>query len=272
MISLGDAHAPRWSRKLSMSCANRQPASSSTCSALSLADRPAFASKLLIALAEIRTRFGRPHWIVIDEAHHMTPAQPWPTASFPARLHNAILITAQPASLARAALEATSAIVAVGPEAPSVIASYCSALKLPAPRTEPPGDNEVVYWDRSGNGPPAIVTVDGPSSEHRRHIRKYSKGTLGEDKSFYFRGPKGALNLRAHNLTVFLQIADGVDEETWLFHLKRHDYSRWVRNAIKDEELANEIERVETGGLEPSRSRAEVQRMIGARYTAPEEA
>jgi hypothetical protein len=47
------------------------------------------------------------------------------------------------------------------------------------------------------------------------------QGALGEDKSFYFRGPANALNLRAQNLTIFMQMADGVDNETWLHHLRR---------------------------------------------------
>ena len=53
-----------------------------------------------------------------------------------------------------------------------------------------------------------------------RHTRKYAEGELGEDKSFYFRGPDNALNLRAQNLTIFLQMADGVDDQTWRHHLE----------------------------------------------------
>ena len=80
-----------------------------------------------------------------------------------------------------------------------------------------------------------------PAEKAERHIRKYAEGALGEDKSFYFRGPSNALNLRAQNLTIFMQMADGVDDETWLHHLQAHDYSRWVREAIKDDELADEL-------------------------------
>ena len=69
-----------------------------------------------------------------------------------------------------------------------------------------------------------------------RHARKYAEGDLGEDKSFYFREPHDALNLRAQNLSVFLQLAQGVDEQTWLHHLKNSDYSRWFRDAIKDDD------------------------------------
>src|SRR5262249_45711422 len=74
-------------------------------------------------------------------------------------------------------------------------------------------------------------------TEHRRHGRKYATGALGEDKSFYFRGPAGQLKLRAQNLVLFIQLAAGVDDETWTHHLRNRDYSRWFREAIKDEAL-----------------------------------
>jgi hypothetical protein len=41
------------------------------------------------------------------------------------------------------------------------------------------------------------------------------------------RGPENALNLRAQNLMIFLQLADGVDDRTWQHHLHAGDYSRW---------------------------------------------
>jgi hypothetical protein len=58
-------------------------------------------------------------------------------------------------------------------------------------------------------------------------------GELGEDKSFYFRSPDGALNLQAQNLAFFLQIAEGIDDRTWLRHLRAGDYSQWRRDKIK---------------------------------------
>ena len=61
------------------------------------------------------------------------------------------------------------------------------------------------------------------------------------DKSFYFTGPLNRLNLRAQNLAMFTQIAEGIDDETWLYHLRRGDYSQWMRDAIKDDEMADEV-------------------------------
>jgi hypothetical protein len=89
---------------------------------------------------------------------------------------------------------------------------------------KPGGEDQVLFWDRASDEPPRWISVDRPHQEHQRHTRKYAEGELGEDKSFYFRGPADALNLRAHNLMIFLQMADGVDDATWLHHLHRGDY------------------------------------------------
>jgi hypothetical protein len=104
----------------------------------------------------------------------------------------------------------------------------------------------------------------------RRHSRKYAEGNLGADRSFHFRGPAGKLNLRAQNLVLFLQLADGVDDETWEFHLRRGDYSLWFRDAIKDPALAEEAATVERDeSLPPADSRKTIRGLVEARYTLP---
>ena len=108
-----------------------------------------------------------------------------------------------------------------------------------------------------------------PAEKAERHIRKYAEGALGEDKSFYFRGPANALNLRAQNLTIFMQMADGVDDETWLHHLQAHDYSRWVREAIKDDQLADELHEIEDQPTQdPGAARRSVREAVERKYTA----
>src|SRR5262249_30238630 len=147
------------------------------------------------------------------------------------------------------ALAGVQIVLGVGPKANDVVAALCRAIEMPLPRLpSAAGDREqVLYWNRAGNAPPRWIAVDRPKQEHRRHTRKYAEGELGTDKSFYSRGPAGALNLRAHNLMIFLQMADGVDDATWLHHLHRGDYARWFRDAIKDDDLAAEAERVQDG-------------------------
>lgn len=103
----------------------------------------------------------------------------------------------------------------------------------------------------------------------KRHIRKYAEGDLG-DSSFYFRGPSAKLNLKAQNLMMFLHIADGVDDRTWLHHLRAGDYSTWFRAKIKDKKLAREVAAIEKDKkLDPCQSRERVADAVRGRYTAP---
>jgi hypothetical protein len=61
-----------------------------------------------------------------------------------------------------------------------------------------------------------------------------------------------------------------VDDETWTYHLRQGDYSRWFRERIKDEGLAAEAERVEkTSGLKPDESRRQIRAAVEKEYTAP---
>ena len=67
---------------------------------------------------------------------------------------------------------------------------------------------------------------------------------------------------------VFLQLAEGVDDETWLYHLRRRDYSHWIRQALKDEELAQQVEQIEQeADTSAPESRAAIRQSIEQRYT-----
>ena len=71
---------------------------------------------------------------------------------------------------------------------------------------------------------------------------------------------------------MFLQIADGVDDATWLHHLERGDYSRWFREAIKDDDLADDAEAAEAEAQQGAdATRARIRAAVERRYTAPAE-
>src|SRR5262249_48356399 len=128
---------------------------------------------------------------------------------------------------------------------------------------------EVLLWQRD-TGEPGRLRARESRAERRRHRRKYAEGNLPAERSFYFRGPEGKLNLRVQNLMLFLQIANGVDDDTWEHHLRKGDYSRWFREGIKDETLAAEAERVERlPHVKPAESRALIKAAIERDYTLP---
>jgi HAD superfamily hydrolase (TIGR01484 family) len=239
-----------------------------------LQDRPPFFARLLARLQDLRTRVGRPHWIVLDEAHHLLPAawRPDPSTT-PAELDGLFLITVHPDRIAPSILERVDLVAAIGADAPSTIAHVAAAAgRHVPPDTAAPGGGEGLLWEVAAAEDSSVRTIRlaRPRAELRRHRRKYAAGELGTDKSFWFRGPGDRLNLRAQNLVLFVQLGEGVDDETWLFHLRRGDYSRWIRDAIKDDDLAESVAAVEA---DPATSAAEGRRRVRAAieemYTAP---
>jgi hypothetical protein len=69
---------------------------------------------------------------------------------------------------------------------------------------------------------------------------------------------------------MFVQIASGVDDETWRYHLSRGDYSAWFRDVIKDRQLADEAEAIERERTaDAAQTREKMRRAIDARYTLP---
>jgi hypothetical protein len=233
---------------------------------------------LLSRIQELRAKTGRPHWIVIDEAHHLLPATlDSASLTIPKELSSFALVTVHPDQVARAILTSTNGLIAIGPNPSAVIAQFSAGagkdLHPSSPPEQPKETGEVIAWWFCDSQQPVKVRVEPAKAELRRHHRKYESGELGQDKSFYFRGPDGKLNLRAQNMKLFTQLAEGVDDETWMYHLRQGDYSQWLRDAVKDAKIAEEVAKVERNPqLGPSESRAQILDVIRKHYTAPAEA
>ncbi|MFL5426810.1 MAG: HAD hydrolase family protein [Myxococcales bacterium] len=234
-------------------------------------DRGRFCSALLSRLADLRARSGRPHFIVLDEAHHLVPPASRPSQDvLPQDLSGVVLVTLAPQNLARPLLEQLEMVVSVGVDAGKTAAEFRKAVGLPAKassRTLERG--EALLW-RRGSGDEVPIRLARTNARHHRHARKYAEGDLGPERSFYFRGAEKKLNLRAPNLVQFGELAAGVDDDTWLHHLRQGDYSKWFRTEVKDEELARDAELVERdGALDAKQSREKIRAAIAQRYTLP---
>jgi hypothetical protein len=67
-----------------------------------------------------------------------------------------------------------------------------------------------------------------------------------------------------------MDLADGVDDDTWEFHRRKGEFSRWLRQGIKDEELAERVAAVERNQqLDAAASRRKMRELIEATYTLP---
>lgn len=238
-----------------------------------LDDRPDFFAQLIPNLQAMRARTGRPHWLIVDEAHHMLP-DTWGHAAaiLPQQLHETILVTVHPGHVAPAILAPIDMVVAIGHSPEKTLEKFArvtgQTITWPVDLSYR-ADRVVVWFNEDGQAPFAMQAQPG-RAERIRHHRKYAEGNL-RWHSFYFRGPDNRHNLKAQNLVVFCQIAQGIDETTWMYHLRRGDYSRWFRHAVKDNHLADETERVERrADLAPWQTRQMIEELVNARYTLPE--
>jgi hydroxymethylpyrimidine pyrophosphatase-like HAD family hydrolase len=233
--------------------------------------RPAVFRTLLAPLLELRSRTGRPHWIIIDEAHHVLPRDgpPIPFA-WPKNLTNLFLASTSPGRIDRAILGSIDLALVLGQDADAKLRAFGAAAGwiLPEDAAPPVNRGEALIWPK--NEKPWRARIIPGRAEGLRHASKYAAGEIGPGMEFYFRGPEGKLNLRATNLITFVQLAAGVDPETWSYHLRRGEYSRWFRDAIRSEELALEAERIEKDRkLSPAESLAQIRRAIESRFTLP---
>jgi hypothetical protein len=224
--------------------------------------------RFLHGVQRLRTETGSPHWVLIDEAHHLfPPGGSQAEAAFDFEWSGVCLVTHQPESMAPEVLGVAGHVLSTSVEA------VTERLRLISPAEVPGGGSlgtgEALSITLGDGGPRRVerFQVARRTTTHKRHVKKYATGRLPPERAFRFRGPADALDLVAHNLETFTMLAKGVDDATWLHHLRRGDVSTWLREQIKDAELADEVRRLEQSG-DASGSRRAVLEAIARRYTA----
>jgi hypothetical protein len=235
-------------------------------SALNREEKIRAAARFLHAVQRLRAETGAPHWVIIDEAHHVFPPGGSPAqAMFDFEWRGVCLITNEPERVAPEVLGVVGHVLSTSAEA------VTKTLPLVAPEEIPGGPLEAgeALDIPFTAGRPARVRrfrVARRETTHRRHVKKYATGRLPPERSFHFRGPNGALDLVAHNLETFTMLAKGVDDATWLHHLRNGDIARWLREQIKDAELADEVRALESHDDASATRRAALE-AIARRYT-----
>ena len=238
---------------------------------VAVAHRPEAFARMAPAFAELRARTGRPHWLVVDEAHHMLPAAWQPASDGAVRLHGTIYVTVHPGSVAPAVVATIDTLLVVGEHPAETVMELCRTAGCAPPVVHAPDKlptGSALYW-RVGSPAATVIRIEPPRQERKRHSRKYVEGNVGNNRAFYFRGPDARLNLKAHNLLLFVQIGEGVDDATWEFHRHNGDFSAWLRDEIKDDQLAAEAREIERSDRGPAESRAALRAAVEKRYTLP---
>src|SRR5690606_14939638 len=82
---------------------------------LKLNDRPAFFMTLFAHIRDVRAKTGRPHWLIVDEAHHVAPVAWQPTdVTSPERLDGVVMVSVSPQLIANSILRNIETLIVLG--------------------------------------------------------------------------------------------------------------------------------------------------------------
>ncbi len=236
---------------------------------IKLNDRPSFIKNLMAELGKLISSKGHPHWLILDEVHHLFPIEV--ESSFfniPADMKNFLMITLSPDQVNKKLIQQADMQVLVGDNPQEALHKFGQVQEFPAENISinalPKG--EAWIWNLQPGAKPFVITLTKPQHLLQRHKKKYATGDM-KGNSFYFTGPERKLNLKAQNLAFFSQVAEGIDDETWMFHLKRNDYSNWIRNAVGDRELADLVLKEEKHNNNAMATKRNILKSIEEKYT-----
>jgi hypothetical protein len=240
----------------------------------------AVAERGLARIAELRKRVGRPHWVVLDEAHYLFHAEGLPAEPLDAGAKGLCLTTYRPSWLRPSVVQAMDVFLLGRATDAGELAFLRGALgqlgadgaRIVASLPDLPPRVFVLVQGRDAGRQAAVTFVPAPrETAHVRHLRKYADAVVPAERRFFFRRPDGALVATAHSLSAFREAVPEVGDAVLAFHAERGDFSRWVLGAFSDPTLAQHLRKLEARwrrGEVPD-LRAALDRVIALRYGSP---
>jgi hydroxymethylpyrimidine pyrophosphatase-like HAD family hydrolase len=228
---------------------------------LSLSDRASgekYVPALLGELEAERRATGLPHWILLDEAHHLrAPA----AAEADADATGYCLVTYRPHELPEALRRSIDVVLVLpggkhpDPGAPDPLETLAALYGLELDAAAP-GCALLARPRQSRLLRP--FTLGPRDTPHVRHWHKYLAGSLAPSLHFQFRGDTGEVRHVARNVGDLHRVLELCTPDVVRFHAARRDVSRWLRAAIQDESLADAADQLERRFAESSQRDADV--------------
>ncbi len=213
-------------------------------------EKQAYARRVLTVLLRLRRTMGLPHWIVLEEAHHVLTDPHFAQQVLSDPVRGLLLVSWRPADLPEAVWDRIDVLaalcgreVAVG-GTPEIMAH--GSGESPGAMTElleetNPGEFLLLYRDAPGRGV-RRCRLGERRTDHIRHWRKYADATLPPDRGFSFhQSDPDADPAQASNLREFVHILADADPHTIRHHADRSDFSRWIRTTVQDTWLASVV-------------------------------
>lgn len=239
--------------------------------ALDLPGRHRFFERLLPALLDLRARTGRPHWLIVDEAHHFLPRIDGAASAALGRdLAGTVLVTIEPSWLSADVLHGISTVISLGRGAAGAMASFTREAGLHPPPARRCRPDEALLLSRGSPKACRPVRLGSPRQNHERHKGKYALGDVGRERSFYFTDGNGRILGAARNLAEFVTLAGQSPDSVWDRHLHSGDFGAWFLEVIRDEELAQRAIELAEARADVGHARSRIIAAIRERYVIPD--
>jgi hydroxymethylpyrimidine pyrophosphatase-like HAD family hydrolase/ActR/RegA family two-component response regulator len=246
-------------------------------------ERQEYTLEFLRALRGIRTRRGRPHWILIDEAQYFCPSSGGELTDLlldslneglsvglvsycPSQLSSRLIEKLDDCLLTR--LRNLDEINALQPYLAKFQDTQDMITQLP---TLPVGQAYLcsnAYRPLTENSHSPIRFQAGPRTiPHIRHLQKYLRAPLPEYKRFYFCAPNGtSLGISAASLQEFREMLSAVQLGSLQYHQARGDFERWIRVVLGDSDLAHQVHKLDGRQWEGELLRQDMLELVIHRY------
>lgn len=232
--------------------------------ALDPPERVQLFGELLPFIQDLRRGSGRPYWLIVDEAHYMLPhCAVWP----PGFLGNmgAIIVALDFDQVCPALLDGVNVLVTLGSTARELVEQFAKRIQRRCPEfpERSPGPEYACLWDIGKDKEVVLLNQLRPAQKHHRHSGKYVAGDVGARHAFHF----STLGQSASNLTEFLSLSTRLEDTALRDYMTAADFSKWFREVIRDDVLANKTRLVETDTtLAPKDALKQISFLVQSRY------
>jgi hydroxymethylpyrimidine pyrophosphatase-like HAD family hydrolase len=208
----------------------------------------------LRTIRTLRRRTGRPHWVVLDEAHYSLHAGGVSDEALGIEDRGFCLVTYRPSWVRERVLAAVDVLISAKTTDRGELALVASRFLGRAGReddsraalaTLPGGEFVVVQPDGNGRWSAATFVAAPRQTPHVRHLSKYADVLHPPERRFFFRQPGGDLVGSAGSLHEFCRALGGVSDAVLTHHALRGDFSRWIQGVYADRELARQLAKSE---------------------------
>jgi hydroxymethylpyrimidine pyrophosphatase-like HAD family hydrolase len=229
----------------------------------------------------LRRRIGRPHWVLLDEAHY-TLHRPGITDDLGiAEDRGFCLVTYRPSWLRAGIIAAVDIFVLARTTAAAEIEALAKVAGAPFGDGRPlsdalgrlPRGEFLLMRPREEGGSGAVTFLAAPrQTVHVRHLTKYADCDVQPGHEFLFRGPLGQSVASAESLQAFRRVVTTIDHGVLAHHAGHGDFSRWVLDVFHDAELGRQLRKMESRWRrgELADLRGSIDALIESRYGSTE--